>query len=224
MPKDAVQEIDAALMNVAAPETPSAKLIQWPDPLKRGCLEFGISGVRPVAALLAQGAHESGGFTHLVENLNYSAQGLANTWPGRFAVVPKAAIKKPNNLALSIARKPELIANNVYANRLGNGSVASGDGWRRRGAGLFQLTGVANQDEFGHAIGMASADVPAYLLTVEGAARSACWFFMRHGLIDLAKTPGIQDETKAINGGLIGLPDRTHRFNCVIDELIKRGC
>jgi putative chitinase len=75
-------------------------------------------------------------FTRLVENTNYSAQGMANTWPTRFAVNSNAKIKEPNALALSLHRN-SAIANNVYANRMGNGSVESGDGSLHRGYELF---------------------------------------------------------------------------------------
>jgi putative chitinase len=220
---DALDLLDAQLLHVAAPETPAVMLAQWADPLKLGCRRFGISGVRPVAALLAQSAHESGGFTRLSENLNYSAQGLANTWPRRFAVDPKAKVKAPNALAQSLNRQPEKIANVVYANRLGNGPPESGDGWRYRGEGLFQLTGKGNFEEFAAAMGLPVESVAAYCGTVSGAAMSACWFFQKHGLIDLAITPGIVDDTEAINGGLIGLPDRKKRFDAVVAELLRRG-
>lgn len=224
MANDPVQQIDALLMNVAAPETPSSQLIQWPDPIKAGCQRFGITGVRPVAALLAQSAHESQGFTRMVENLNYSAGRMAAVWPSRFAINPHAKIPAPNALAIQLQHNPEALANHVYANRFGNGPPESGDGWRYRGEGLFQLTFKANFEEFAHAMGMTVEAVAAYCATVAGAAMSACWFFVRHGLIDLAKTPGVRDETEALNGGVVGLADRTHRFNCVVEELISRGC
>lgn len=220
---DPIDLIDAQLLKAAAPETPIQQLAQWADPLKLGCIKFGISGVRPIAALLAQAAHESGGFQKLSENLNYSAQRLAEVWPGRFAISPHAAAKAPNILARQIQHNPELIANAVYASRMGNGPPESGDGWRYRGAGLFDLTGRNNQEAFGESIGMPLEQVPAYLQTVNGAAMSACWFFRTHGLEDLAITAGCQDETKAINGGEIGLADRTARFNAVVKAMLARG-
>ncbi|MEG7018924.1 glycoside hydrolase family 19 protein, partial [Pseudomonas aeruginosa] len=82
-----------------------------------------------VAAFLAQIGHESGQLTRLVENLNYSARGLAATWPSRY----RGADGQPNALAQRLARNPRAIANNAYASRNGNGDEASGDGWRYRG-------------------------------------------------------------------------------------------
>ncbi|HCR1382557.1 TPA: glycoside hydrolase family 19 protein, partial [Pseudomonas aeruginosa] len=92
---------------------------------------FGITAPVRGAAFLAQVGHESSQLTRLVENLNYSAQGLAATWPSRY----RGADGKPNALALNLARHPQAIANNTYASRNGNGDEASGDGWRFRGRG-----------------------------------------------------------------------------------------
>jgi putative chitinase len=219
----AIDLIDASLLKAAAPETPIQLLAPWADPIKLGCIKFGVDHARGIAALLAQAAHESGGFQHLSENLNYSAEGLARTWPKRFAVNPSARLKQANALALSLERKPELIANHVYANRMGNGPPESGDGWRYRGEGPFQITGHDNQAAFAASIGMPLEEVPAYLATINGGAMSMCWFFQAHGLEDLAQTPGCADETRVVNGALIGLADRTARFTAVLHELQRRG-
>lgn len=217
----AIDLIDPQLLKIAAPESPIQALAAWADPIKLGCQKFGIDGIRPIAALLAQAAHESRGFQRLSEDLFYKSadriqaifgQGLA----GR-ARFPNLKSCEP------YCRNPEALANYVYANRMGNGPPASGDGWRYRGQGPFQLTGKANQAEFSAAIGMPLEEIPAYLAGVNGGAMSMCWFFKRHGLEDLALTPGIADETKAINGGLIGLDDRKRRFDAVVSEMIRRG-
>jgi putative chitinase len=220
---DPVDMIDAQLLKIACPETPIQLLAPWADPIRLGCRFYHIEGVRPVAALLAQAAHESGGFQRLEENLNYSAQGLANTWPNRFAVDPKARVKVPNAKAVALNRKPMDIANTVYANRLGNGPPESGDGWRYRGYGPFQLTGAYNQGAFARSQGIPLEQVPTFIRTTGGGAMSMCWFFNEHGLEDLAKTPGVADETEAINGGVIGLADRKQRFDAVVRELLRRG-
>lgn len=215
--------IDAQLLKVAAPETPIQALAQWADPLKLGCQRFAIDGVRPIAALLAQAAHESCGFASASENLNYSAKRLAEVWPKRFALDPRAAIKLPNATARAIERKPEAIANFVYGNRMGNGPAESGDGWRFRGGGPFEITGRNNYQALADALGLGLDDAPAYVRTINGGAMSACWFFRMHGLEDLAITPGVADETKAINGGLIGFADRKRRFDAVVAAMIARG-
>lgn len=181
---------------------------QYLDALNRHMPAYGITSKASIAAFLAQIAHESQDFTRVVENLNYGAEGLASTWPSRYAVDPKAKVKAPNSLALRLHRKPEAIANNVYANRMGNGPEASGDGWRHRGAGLKQLTGKNNQKAFGESIGMPIENVPAYLQTPDGAARSACWFWQVNKLSYHAERGDFTGLTEAINGGTIGLESR----------------
>jgi putative chitinase len=214
--------IDAGLLKVACPESPATLLAQWADPIKKGCVRFGIDKVREIAALLAQAGHECAGFQRLEENLNYSAQRMAEVWPKRFAV-PRSKPPRPNALALALHRRPVDIANHTYANRMGNGPPESGDGWRFRGYGPFQLTGRNNHQAFADAMGIEIDVVPDFIRTLEGAALSACWFFKVNGLEDLAMTPGVADETKRINGGLHGLPDRKKRFDAVVKEMLRRG-
>jgi putative chitinase len=206
--------IDPQLLKIAAPETPIQLLAGWADPLKLGCTRFGIVDVRQIAALLAQSAHESGGFQHLVENLSYSASRLCAVWPHRFPTLASA---------LPYARNPERLANFVYADRMGNGPPESGDGWLYRGRGPFELTFLDNYRAFATAAGIGLADAPAYVETINGGAMSACWFFNANNLGALADTPGVADETRRINGGLIGLDDRKARFDAVVAELIRRG-
>lgn len=172
--------------------------------LSTAMARFKINSAVRAAAFIAQIGHESGGLTRLVENLNYSAQGLANTWPVRF----KDSNGQPSALANQIARKPELIANAVYGGRLGNGSVASGDGWRYRGRGLIQLTGKANYQEAGEALGVDLVAHPELLEQPEWACLAAAWFWSEHGLNELADAGKFEAITKRINGGLTGHAER----------------
>jgi len=164
-----------------------------------------------IAHFLGQAAHESGNFTAVRENLNYSAQGLANTWPTRYAVNPKATPKVPNSTANSIARNPVLIANHTYANRMGNGDINSGDGNKYIGRGYIQLTGKSNYKAFGDAIGVDLVSTPDLIATTYPLA-SAAFFFTNNKLwticdkgIDL---PVVTTLTKRINGANIGLGER----------------
>ncbi len=158
-----------------------------------------------VAALpmfLAQLAHESALFERLVENLNYiKAAQIRRTWPKRFA---------NNSAAVAFVSKPERLANFVYANRLGNGDAASGDGWKYRGRGLIQLTGRAHYAAAEEAIGLPLLDSPELLEDPAHAADAAGWFWKSHGLNRFASN--INDCTRAINGGLNGLPDRMRLY------------
>ena len=192
--------------------------LQYLQPLQANMPKFGIDSPVRQAAFLAQIAHESQDFTRVVENLNYSAQGLANTWPSRFAVDPKAKIKTPNALAKSLHRRPEAIANSVYASRMGNGPESSGDGWAHRGAGLKQLTGKDNHRAFGEAVGIPLEQVPAYLQTPEGAALSACWFWKVNKLGALADRGDFEGLTRKVNGGTIGLKERYAYLKRAVDS------
>jgi putative chitinase len=104
------------ILSVLAPTNKNIDI--WVEAMNTILPKYDIVTPKRLAAFLAQTAHESAGFTAVRENLNYSAQGLMNTWPTRFNQTTAAAY----------ARQPEKIANKVYANRMGNGDEASGDG------------------------------------------------------------------------------------------------
>ncbi|MFU5037089.1 glycoside hydrolase family 19 protein [Pseudomonas aeruginosa] len=165
---------------------------------------FGITAPVRVAAFLAQVGHESSQLTRLVENLNYSAQGLAATWPSRY----RGADGKPNALALNLARHPQAIANNTYASRNGNGDEASGDGWRYRGRGLLQITGRANYRAAAGGLDQPLEVEPELLEQPEWAALSAAWWWAAHDLNELADRGEFAAITRLINGGTNGQAER----------------
>lgn len=162
-----------------------------------------------IAAFLAQVGHESAGLTVMSENLNYSAQGLASTWPKRF----RAPDGSPTALAQQIARKPVDIANAVYADRMGNGSPASGDGWRYRGRGPIQITGKYNYQAAEKAAGLPLVQNPDLAALAEGGAKIAAWIWSREGLNELADADKFEEMTRRINGGVIGLRERLELRN-----------
>jgi len=174
--------------------------------------QYEINTVERVSAFIAQCAHESGGFTLLQENLNYGAKGLVGTFHKYF---PDEASAKPYE------RQPEKIANRVYANRMGNGDEHSGEGWKYRGRGLIQLTGKDNYRRFSHAAfdDDTILDNPDLLLEPYYALHSACWFWNDKMLNDYADTQDLVTMTKKINGGTIGLDDRIHQYNHVVEVL-----
>jgi len=177
---------------------------------------FSIDTPLRVAAFLSQVGHESGGLALLEENLNYSAEALANVWPKRYAktlqngVYAKNPVGRylPSNLALQIARKPVLIASNTYANRMGNGSVESQEGWKYRGRGLLQLTGKSNYAELTLNTGIDFVSNPDLLKEPAYALISACLYWKNNNLNRFADKKDIESLSKAINGGLIGLEHR----------------
>lgn len=174
--------------------------------------QYEINTVERVSAFIAQCAHESGGFTILQENLNYSAKGLVGTFHKYFS---DEGVAKPYE------RQPEKIANRVYANRMGNGDEHSGEGWKYRGRGLIQLTGKDNYKRFSHAAfdDDTILDNPDLLTDPYYALHSACWFWNDKMLNDYADTQDLVTMTKKINGGTIGLDDRIHHYNHVVEVL-----
>ena len=172
--------------------------------------DYDINTKPRVAAFLAQCAHESAGFKFLKENLNYKAASLRRVFPKYF----------PNDaLAAQYANKPEMIANRVYGNRMGNGDEASGDGFRYCGRGLIQLTGKNNYQAFAESIETPVEELPEYLGTFEGAVQSACWFWETNNLNQWADKGDILTLTKRINGGTIGLEDRIKHYNHALHVL-----
>jgi putative chitinase len=179
------------------------------EPISNTCDEFDISTPERVAAFVAQCGHESGNLKYVKENLNYSAQGLCKVFPKYFNT----------QNAMQYERNPEAIANRVYANRMGNGSEESGDGWAFRGRGLIQLTGKTNYEKCGQGLGLDLISDPMYLESPEGAARSAGWFWHVNKLNILADSGDIKTMTKKINGGFIGLEDRIKHYEHILHIL-----
>jgi putative chitinase len=172
-----------------------------PGTIKAGMALLKLSPIR-AAHFFAQTSHETGGFKAFSENLNYSAQGLQGIFGKYF----------PGNLEESYARQPEKIANRVYADRMGNGNEASGDGWKFRGRGALQLTGKANYEAFSKYLGTNEVMENPDLVATKYSFESAMFFFERNKLWSICDQ-GINDAailalTKRINGGTHGLEDR----------------
>jgi len=178
----------------------------WYEALNQLLPDYDINTPQRVAAFVAQCAHESANFKILQENLNYRAASLRKLFSKYF---PDDAIA---NRYASMPNKQEAIANRIYANRMGNGDEASGDGYRYRGRGLIQLTGKENYSWFAASIGVSVEEAAEYLMTFEGAAQSACWFWETNNLNQWADKGDILTLTKRINGGTIGLDDRIKHY------------
>jgi len=168
--------------------------------------KFEINTALRLAHFLAQTGHESGGFKAVSENLNYGAAGLQSIFKKYFT--PESAKE--------YERKPEKIANIVYANRMGNGPQASGEGYKFRGRGYIQLTGKDNYAAFDKTVEddiLANPD----LVATKYPLLSAAWFFHKNGLHKIADEGAtdavVTKVTKRVNGGTIGLPDRIKHFN-----------
>jgi putative chitinase len=175
----------------------------WIEAFDQLLPDYEINTPKRIAAFIAQCAHESGGFRFLKENLNYKAESLMKTFPKYFS---------DRDTANAYAKQPAKIANRVYANRMGNGDEASGDGFKYCGRGLIQLTGKSNYSWFAASLEISPEEASAYLETFEGAAQSACWFWESNNLNVEADAGDIKKMTKKINGGYIGLDDRIKHY------------
>ena len=147
------------------------------------------------AMFIAQYGHETQGYTRLSENLNYSANGLVNVFRKYFPTL---------SLAKQYERNPQAIANKVYANRMGNGSEASGDGWKYRGRGLPHLTGKDNYGKFQAWLGK-TVDPEELSTDLNLAIKAGVWYWLANGLANLGS---VEKVTVKINGGTNGLEDR----------------
>lgn len=203
--------ITIELLQELCPKTKSSTLELFVDPLNEVCEKYGIfENVKRTAGFLSQIIHESGGFIFTKENLNYSKDGLRKVFPKYF----------PNDvLAEEYARNPEKIANRVYSNRMDNGDVSSGDGWKFRGRGLIQLTGRFNYTQFANSMEIDLDEAVDFLETAEGAVESAGWFWNKYDLNEYCDNEDFVGLTKKINGGINGLADREHHYKLALEIL-----
>ena len=173
-----------------------------PGTLKAAAAHYKLNKNR-AAHFFAQCAHESGNWKATSENLNYGAKGLRGIFGKYFPT---------DALAKAYERQPQRIANRVYANRMGNGDEASGDGWKFRGRGFLQLTGHDNYKALSQYINRPDIMDNPDLVAGELAIESALWFFDRNKLWSICDQGtgdgAILALTKRINGGTHGLDDR----------------
>lgn len=162
--------------------------------------QFGISASPArLQFFLAQVGHESGGLTVTAENMSYSAFRMTQVWPSRFPTIASAA---------PFERKPERLANHVYADRMGNGPEASGDGFRFRGRGYIQITGRDGYANVARETGLGMLGQPDLAFAPEHALHVACGFWRWKGLNELCDTGDYVRVTRRINGGTVGMADR----------------
>lgn len=180
----------------------------WVDELNKQLEEAGITTKEQVAMFLAQCGHESGNFTRFTENLNYSTDRLLAVFPKYF---------KTRADAEKVARRPQEIANIVYANRMGNGDSKSGDGWKYRGRGIIQLTGRQNYVKFTNYIKKPELlEKPDEFNTIYYYVKMAVWYWKVNALETISN---IETVTRRINGGLNGIEERKKLFKQIMETL-----
>jgi len=159
--------------------------------------KYGVNTPLRLSHFYSQVDHESG-LKPISENLNYSAGGLLQTFPKYFNALS----------ANHYQRKPEQIANKVYANRMGNGSEVSGEGWKYRGRGFIQITGKENYFRLANDTDIDCLKNPDLLLEEVNALVSALWFWKSKAINVFADLDDINRVTKRVNGGINGLEHR----------------
>lgn len=180
----------------------------WAAALSDAMARWQIDTKLRAAHFLAQAAHETLDLLRLRENMNYSARGLAGTWPERFSITGEAG-GSPNDAAWALERRPEDIANTVYANRMGNGPRESGDGWRYRGGGPLHATGRDMYRRGGAAIGVDLEAEPGRAAEPVVGAQLAGWIWTVEKSCNApADADDVVAVTKRINGGRTGLAER----------------
>jgi putative chitinase len=202
---DAIDYLPAALFAVAPDILGRA---DWEAALAAPMRAAELTTARRCAMFLGQCAEESGGFSVLAENLDYSARRIMEVWPQRFLTLDIASLYE---------RRPAALGNHVYADRLGNGDEGSGDGYQFRGGGLIQLTGRTYWTRFGASVHRSAEDAWDWAQTPAGAAASACWYWVdRVGLRTLSDGWQITETTRRINGGLTNLQLRITLCNAAL--------
>ncbi|GGJ19586.1 glycoside hydrolase family 19 protein [Deinococcus roseus] len=181
--------IQALNPNLKQPDVTAAKLQHAAD-------QYGINTTLRLAHWLAQLTAESG-LVPQEENLNYSAKRLCQVWPSRFPSLQAAQ---------SCAMNPQALGNTVYGGRMGN--TQPGDGFKYRGRGFIQLTGRSNYTRYSQLTGFDLVNDPDLLLQIGVSAQTAAAFWQDHHINAMADRNDLQAVTRAINGGLIGLPSR----------------
>lgn len=183
---------------------------RWFQPVSAALEEFCISKPADIAMWIAQVGHESGGFARLSESLNYTPTALVATF-GKHRITQYQAEMLGRTSAHPANQ--QAIANLVYGGEWGKanlGNQVAGDGWRYRGRGLIQTTGLANYRRTGDTLKLDLVAEPDLLQTDEPAARSAAWFYVSRGCLN--HTNNISMVTKLINGGQTGIDDRLKRY------------
>jgi putative chitinase len=208
-------QVTLELLKELCQSTKTDTLLKYVEPLNDVAQYYDMDkNPQRLAGFLAQTIHESGGFNFIKENLNYSASGLSKIFRKYFP---------DESIANQYARKPQMIACRVYANRMGNGDESSGDGYKFCGRGLIQLTGRTNYTKIASDLGLSLDDCVTYLETPMGAVSSAAWFWDQNNLNQYCDSNDFVTLTKRINGGTIGIQDRKAHYDKALQYLTNQG-
>lgn len=202
-----VNQLTDDIFRKIAPTVPKARREEFLKWLNIYLPMYGITNERRIAALFANLMHESGNFSKMVENLNYSAGRLMQVFGKRFPTLEKAK---------QYAGQPEKLANYVYGNRRDLGNVNPGDGWKYRGRSPMQTTGRANYERVQRVTKLPVVDNPQLLERIDVGVHAACIFFKENGCNQLADARRFRDVCIRINGGTNGMSDRIANYERVL--------
>jgi putative chitinase len=181
-------------------------------PLSAAMVAYGVTNPLSQAAFIAQVLHETGGLRAFVESLNYTPEALLVTFNTSKATRFTIEQARQYGRTATHAANQEMIGNLAYANRMGNGDAASGDGFRFRGRGAFHVTGRTNYTAAARALGLDLITHPGQLELPGPAAMSAGWYWLANGLNALAQSDNIVEVSKRVNGGVNGLAERVELY------------
>lgn len=187
---------------------------QFASHIEAACQRFEIRTLSQRAAFIAQAMHESSNFTRLEESTYYSTPERVHATFDRLRTVPLAT------LGAKYIKNPQALANLAYANINGNGDESSGDGWRYRGRGLFQLTGRANYMAAGDAAGRPYKEQPELVAQPLDAAMTAGWFWSTARLSAILDRGGVDQVSKRVNGGYNGMVERRELYRRVLESML----
>lgn len=193
------------------------------DPLNAAFARFHVTDPVNIAHFIAQTRHESRGFTKLEEDLYYRdpVRMVKEIFRSSFDLDGDREVDNDEiEFAKNYVRNPVALANRVYANRLGNGDEASGDGWKFRGGGLIQLTGRDNYVAAANECGADYVAHPELVREPEGAAMTGVWFWAKNGLANFGSQLTVEMATRKVNGkAMLGLNERREYFHTALDAM-----
>lgn len=177
------------------------------EPLQRHLPAFEITTDLRVQHFIAQALHESNYFRSLRENLNYTPIAILKTFNKKVERFSKLEAEKYGRTKEHAANQ-QMIGNIAYENRNGNRDRNSGDGYKFRGGGIFQVTFHDNYDALSKETGIDFVKNPELITVPNWAVFSACWYWNTRNLNQVADTDNTEKVTKLINGGLNNIDER----------------
>lgn len=195
-------DITAARIVALSPKVPLARAAEYAAALTAACASSSLTTPRRVAHFMAQLAWESANFRALVENLNYRD-------PAHLDRMFKS-VQGTEHAKRLIKAGPVAIGNTIYASKLGNGGIASGDGFRFRGRGFIMTTGRANYAAADRHARLGLVADPDLLGRAGPAALAAVSFWDDKHISAAADAESVASVTRAVNGkAMHGLEGRT---------------